>query len=395
MNDLAGLIKYEIQTQGPITFARFMEMALYHPELGYYSSPAADIGRSGDYYTAPSVSPLFGTMLARQFAEMWRKQGCPSPWALVEYGPGTGALARDVLNASRQRYPDFYEALTYYLVEISPGLRERQRRELCSQLQDATKFRWVDGAAKAVDSGAIAGCIFANELVDALPVHLVQRSASGLMELYVNYNSREFCLVEGPPSTAELENYFVMQHVELAVGQKAEVNLLAGKWLSEIADSLGKGYVMIIDYGATAAELYASHRFKGTLRCFHKHRLIENPFVNIGQQDITAHVNFTALAMWGARLGLQELGLVSQPQFLLNLGILDELQGHDNFTHDATWHKKTAAFKQLVLPGGMGDIFKVLLMYKGFPVPPELTGLKYKAGLAAPQIIALRGGEEK
>ncbi|MCG8401702.1 MAG: SAM-dependent methyltransferase [Firmicutes bacterium] len=373
MTKLAEILSAGIKQRGPATFNRFMEMALYHPQYGYYSSNRLKIGGRGDFYTAPTVSPLFGAMVARQLAEMWRLAGAPGYWTLVEYGPGTGKLAGDIMDAVLREHPALYRAVNYHLVEISPGLEEQQRRQLANH-QTAVKFHWSQNLSDISPDG-LDGCILANELVDAFPVHLVRQNRGALRELYVDTDGENsFHLVEGPLSTPELKEYFVMQNINLAEGQRAEVNLKAAAWLAGVAAHLRRGYVMVIDYGATADSLYGRHRFNGTLRCFHRHRLVDDPLVNVGGQDITAHVNFTALAMQGEKAGLQTLGLVSQPQFLLNLGIMDTLKEHNDFTYSPARQKKTMAIKQLVLPGGMGDIFKVLIWAGGMG-PPALTGL--------------------
>jgi SAM-dependent MidA family methyltransferase len=376
MSRLEEIIKKDIKSNGPVTFARFMEAALYHPRYGYYTSAENPIGRQGDFYTAPTASPLFGAMLARQFHEMWRLAGRPAHWVLVEYGPGTGVLARDVVDAAARDHPEFYEHLEYYLVEISAKLREKQRNELASSAAAATKCKWAGSLDEIRSSGQSIGCVFANELVDAFPVHLVKKNNHSLRELYVDIQDDGFYFLEGPLSRTELAGYFKMQHVELAPGQRAEVNLQARDWLAHVAAGLSKGFLLIIDYGLTAPEMYSPQRFNGTLRCFRRHRLVEDPLVNPGGQDITAHVNFTALAIWGRELDLTKLGLVTQPRFLLNLGILDTLKEHSDYTSSPEVLKKTGAIKQLVLPGGMGNIFKVLAFCKGFDHLPGLTGLK-------------------
>lgn len=379
MDSLSEIIKEDIYINGPMTFDRFMELALYHPQYGYYTSTRIKIGRSGDYYTAPTVNPLFGAMLAKQFYEMWLGDDRPATWVLVEYGPGTGVLARDVANAIYQNYPEFYEALHYYLIEISTSLRESQQKLLSHSTPIENKFKWVNSLSEVKDSGINGGCVFANELVDAFPVHLVQKNNNGLQELYVTFDKGNFLLVEGALSSIKLEEYFHIQKVELELGQKAEVNLQAQRWLAEVARHLKRGFLLNIDYGATSVEMYAPHRFNGTLRYFYKHQLKDNPFINIGYQDITAHVNFSVISIWGEQLGLQKIGLVTQPKFLLNLGILDTLKGQDEFTNSPEVLKKTMAIKQLILPGGMGDIFKVLVQCKGYAQLPELSGFKKMA----------------
>lgn len=371
---MAEIIAAEISRKGPITFARFMEQALYHPEHGYYSSPGVKIGRCGDFYTAPTVSPLFGAMAARQLEEMWRLAGRPESWTIVEFGPGTGKLAGDIMNALIHAHPEFYQAVTYYLVEISPGFKEQQQLELAGH-EGASRFSWL-GSLSEISPSGFEGCVLANELVDAFPVHLVQQSGNGLRELFVDLDRHNnFHFVESDLSTGELAEYFHIQNVKLEEGQRAEVNLRTSGWLVEVTRYLNRGFVLLIDYGATAKDLYGPHRFNGTLRCFHKHKLVENPLVNVGIQDITAHVNFKALAIQGQHAGLLPLGLVSQPQFLLNLGILDTVKEHNDYTYNPEILKKTMAIKQLVLPGGMGDIFKVLVFSLSMEPPPRLSGL--------------------
>jgi len=367
--DLARLIQQEIASSGPITFARFMDLVLYHPQWGYYTSPGTKIGRAGDFYTAPTVNPLFGAMLARQIDQMWVACGRPAQWLVIEYGPGTGILARDIVAALHRDHSDVYAALDYYLIEISHELIRVQQKTLAgSESIESHKFHWVDSLA-AINLGYIEnGCVLANELVDAFPVHLVQQSTDELQELYVGLSdigpNNAFTLLPDHLSTTELAEYFSVQNVHLEEGQRAEVNLLAREWLAEVSLHLKQGYLITIDYGATAEELYAPFRFDGTLRCFHKHQLVDNPLINLGGQDITAHVNFSALITWGEQLGLRKKDLVTQPQFLLNLGILDILHKQPDYTQSPDFFKITSAIKQLILPGGMGDIFKVLVQEK-------------------------------
>ncbi|KAF1085352.1 hypothetical protein SPSYN_01488 [Sporotomaculum syntrophicum] len=369
MSDLAKLIQQEIATSGPITFAWFMEQALYHPQWGYYTSPGTKIGRTGDFYTAPTVNPLFGTMLARWLYQMWDAADRPAQWVVAEYGPGTGILARDIVAALRRNHPDLYATLNYYLIEISDTLKELQQQTLTTGEPGADhKFHWVNRLAEISPGYITNGCILANELVDAFPVHLVRQSGGELQEMYVSLSNKEgdsvFTFVPGPLSTPELAEYFNSQNVQLEEGQRAEVNLQAREWLAEVTAHLQRGYLLTIDYGATSEELYAPFRHDGTLRCFHKHHLVDNPLTNLGGQDITAHVNFSTLITWGEQLELRKKELVSQPQFLINLGILDILKEQPDYTQDPEFAKITSAIKQLVLPGGMGGIFKVLVQEK-------------------------------
>ena len=382
MSELAAMIKEEISRQGPMTFARFMELALYHPVWGYYSTATA-IGPHGDFYTVSNTGELFGSMLARQFDEMWRHCGCPEHWWLVEYGPGSGALARDVLATIGANFQDLYQAVNYYLIEISPELRKKQQDTLLATPY-ADKCKWVDDIAKIAPTSGITGCIYGNELIDAFPVHLVTAGDAELNELYVDCNGTEFYFQNGPLSTANLADYFKRQGVQLGKGQRAEANLQARDWLAHTAANLARGFIVIIDYGFTALEMYAPQRFNGTLRCYYRHSLIDDPLINIGHQDITANVNFSVLADWAREAGLDLLGLVTQPDFLLNLGILDTFRGQADFHLTPEIQKKTAAIKQLLLPGGMSGIFKVLALVKGLSTTPKLAGFKARNILGSP-----------
>ena len=361
MNELEKIILREIKAKGPITFARFMEMALYYPELGYYTGPGVKIGAAGDFYTSPDVHPAFGQMLARQFAQMWAQLGEPDRWELVEYGAGTGRLAAQVLNFLREQHPAAARGLRYFIIEISPALIEVQRKEL-EKLP--CEIVWLKNAGEL--SGRVTGCLFANELIDSFPVHRVRQTDDGLKEIYVDGGNNFFREAEGPLSTPLLQAYFEAEGVVLEPGQTAEVNLAARDWLQEAAACLQKGYLLTIDYGAPAPELYAPFRSAGTLRCFFKHRLSADPFRHVGEQDITASVNFSALMRWGEQFGLTALELLSQAKFLLRLGILDLLPKTPEYSFDPEKLKTTLAIKKLIMPEGMGEVFKVLIQKRNW-----------------------------
>jgi len=243
---LAGIIKSTIEQEGPITFARFMDMALYYPELGYYVSAREKIGREGDYYTSSDVHTLFARMIARQAAEMWTSMDKPSKWQFVEYGAGKGKLAHEVLIELQQQYQSCFTALTYWIIDISPDFREKQQTILSGLNLPADKVRWADGPdqIQEIQGGKITGCIFSNELIDALPVHRVRQCDDGLKEIYVDYRNNEFVEVEGSVSEPLINDYFKMQQVSLKPGQAAEVNLAALKWLKTQAECLEKGFII-------------------------------------------------------------------------------------------------------------------------------------------------------
>ncbi|MCL6634777.1 MAG: SAM-dependent methyltransferase [Peptococcaceae bacterium] len=374
-NTLTERIVDRIKKEGPITFERFMEMALYYPGLGYYTSEREKIGPQGDFYTSPEVHPVFGKVLAGQFYEMWQHLGEPRQWQLVEYGAGRGLLARDVLCFLRERHPRSFEALSYYIIEAGPFFILRQKEMLGGAGIPPGKVKWVDGPARAHGGGGITGAFFSNELVDALPFHRVRLRPDGLKEIYVDYKNGEFVEVECPLSDPDLSRYFEEEGVALDEGQTAEVNLRARRWLGEISENLGRGFVLTIDYGGSAEELYAKSRFNGTMRCFRRHRLVNDPYDAIGAQDITASVNFSSLRRWGEAFGLKTAGLLTQAEFLVNGGLLGLAGGRDDYGYDEEAHRTADAVKKLILPGGMGNVFRVLVQYKGFAAVPPLTGL--------------------
>lgn len=370
---LENIIKDIIEQEGPITFARFMELALYYPDMGYYTGPGEKIGPGGDFYTSPDVHHLFGSMLAEQFHQMWIMLGKPSNWDLVEFGAGKGLLARDVLIHMRNNYSDAFQSCRYHIIEISPFLAARQKEELQSQTPPFNQVSWSSNIIGA-HLNEITGCIFSNELVDSFPVHRIKKTPKDYKEIYVNYYDGRFIEEEGQLSTADLRHYLDRLEVNLETGQTFEINLAARTWLREIAKHLAKGFLLTIDYGMETKDLLTADRFNGTLRCYHKHRLVDNSYHQPGQQDITAHVNFSDLQLWGEEAGLTNLGMTSQMNFLLNLGILEHIK-QTGYTFDEAAFRTTQAVKKLIMPEGMGRIFKVLIQSKGVSPKPELMGL--------------------
>lgn len=357
-NKLREIIKME----GPITFARFMELALYHPEYGYYNSKDTIIGKEGDFYTSVHVSPLFGEMICEQLAEIDSLLQA-TVLQIVEYGAGKGFLALDILQTMKSKYPHIFAHINYYIIEAGSGLKESQQK-LLKGLGD--KVRWAS-SLDDVDK-AIRGCIISNELVDAFPVHVVEYSEGGLKEIYVASTEEGIREIRGPLSHPSLAEYFSSMQIQLAEGQRGEVNLSAKDWLKGIGESLAQGFVITIDYGYEADLLYHPVRKEGTIMCYKKHKLSENPYINLGEQDITAHVNFTALKKWGEEIGLATTGFTNQMHFLFNLGVVEEIKNHPD---------KVFAAQQLLSPEGMGGTFKVLIQHKGVDCP-ELKGLREK-----------------
>ena len=367
---LVQKILKEIQKKGKITFARFMEMALYDPEEGYYTNALDPIGWWGDYYTSPEVHPLFGRLIAKQLIQMLHTVAERGPMAIIELGAGKGLLARDVLEGLKQQDPALFGRLRYIIVERSQSMVARQQATLAQKGFDKKVVRYV-GLDRLQTEGGAVGCVLSNELVDAFPVHRVVMTEEGLKEIYVGAGKDRIVEAVDEPSTDALCSYFDRLKIKLAPGQQAEVNLEALRWIKEVGKTLKKGYVITFDYGHSAADLYAPHRKKGSLLCYHRHTVNENPYIRIGEQDITAHVDFTGLGQAGQEEGLAVTGFTNQQNFLMGLGIAQEMEGLDPDS------PAFGAMKRLISHEGMGRTFKVLIQHKGLH-PPPLEGLRFR-----------------
>ncbi len=354
-----------INKRGKITFADFMGLALYHPEHGYYTSGKEKIGKKGDYYTSSDVHPVFGELIARQLEQMWRLMG--KGWFTgVEMGAGKGRFCYDIINFIKKKFPEFFEEVDYKIVEISQNLIERQSSTL-KGLED--KVSWESLSEDGFSFEPVIGSFLSNEFVDSLPVHQVVVENNCLKEIYVAIKDDKFCEVIDDLSDPALEDYFAKSKISLKEGQRVEVNLRALDWVKNISRYLKRGFVITIDYGYLAEDLYSEQRHRGTLMCYYEHITSENPYERVGSQDITSHVNFSSLMEAGNRCGLNTTGFTRQSKFLIALGILDEMnkvQGDIG---------KLLTIKNLFLPGGMGDAFKVLIQHKGID-NPELIGLR-------------------
>lgn len=363
--ELVALIRDEIARRGPMTFARYMELALYAPGLGYYMRDADRIGATGDYYTSSHLHPLFGEMIARQLDEMAACVG--GAFTVVEQGAGKGALAYDVLSALGGR-------LSYVIVERSPAMVARQRR-LLEPWAASGVVRWAD----ALPAAPIEGCILSNELVDAFPVHRVVRRDGHLAETYVDAAADGFVETIGPPSTPALEAYLARVGAALIEGQCADINLAALDWMRSVGRALGRGFALTVDYGYPADELFAPHRRRGTLLAYSRHRTNEAFYDRIGRQDLTAHVDFTALASAGREVGLEVTGWTDQTSFLLGLGAAEAAEAHLAEAADEAGRERVlAGVRGLLDPHGMGRIFNVLIQHKGLEAP-RLRGLSLRA----------------
>jgi SAM-dependent MidA family methyltransferase len=391
-NDLRCLIASRIaeSPQQRITFATFMDWALYEPELGYYTAQRQKIGAGGDFVTSPHLGADFGELLAEQFLDLWISLERPSAFQVVEMGAGQGLIAADVLGylcdctlqPPNPDYVAFWDALEYIIIEKASVLIAEQQHKLKPFAADhkITWKTWED-----IPNQSITGCFFSNELIDAFPVHRIEIQAGQVQEVFVAIAAPststtlvsdpiQFIEVVAEPSTPALQQYLKSLNLDLASypnGYRSEINLAALDWLTTVSQKLSHGYVLTIDYGYTAAQYYSLQRRQGTLQCYYQQAHHEDPYWAVGQQDITAHVNFTALEQQGKNLGLQHISCVQQGLFLMALGLGDRLTLNAasaiNFMEIL---RRREALHALINPLGLGG-FGVLLQGTAKTPSPE------------------------
>lgn len=373
---LASELRARISSGGPVTFRDFFEAALYHPERGYYTRAASTTGRAGDFSTSPDVSPAFGQRLAVQAAEVQRRLGGKG-WTLVELGPGRGLLTGDVLDGLARHAPEALDRLErVVLVEVSATLRERQRERLGSR-EAGAPLVWAESLGELED-GSVRGLVLANEVLDALPVHAVVRREDGLRELYVDVDPERtdgFRFVEGEPSRAELAKLVERHGLCPRPGHRAEVCLEMPRLLRELGRVLGAGAALFVDYGHEADKLADEGHAEGTLLAYHRHRVSGDVLAQPGEQDLTAHVNWTHFDEAAAAAGLEVAGRTFQDRFLLALGIVEDMAFDPE---DGSVSPEERAFRlsarSLVLPAsGGGRRFQVACLVRG--IATDLLGL--------------------
>ena len=364
---LAEIVKNKIHNEGLISFHDFMEIALYYPGLGYYSSLPDKIGKQGDFYTSPYLTNVFGHIIAKQLEEMWELTG-KTDFTIVEYGAGMGSLCLDILDQLKNNEA-FYKKLKYCIIEKSETMRSKEQSAI-NKTAINEKVYWNNSID---DIPSFTGCVIANEVVDNFSVHKVVMDESGLMEVFVDYDNGFIERLR--PAQDDLINYFKELKIELPVGFCTEVNLQAIEWIKNISAALHKGFVLTIDYGYPSSELYQSNRRLGTIVCYNKHAVNDLPYKNIGQQDITAHVNFSALDVWGTKNGLLNCGFTNQSQFLLSLGLTEHLRKiEENEKSNSEVRKNLLVVHNLLM--SMGKKIKVLIQQKGLE-HSLLSGLKF------------------
>ncbi|MFN0072281.1 MAG: class I SAM-dependent methyltransferase [Chloroflexota bacterium] len=347
---------------GRITFARYMELALYDRLWGYYSRRAR-LGADGDFYTSPELHPMFAGAIAARAETLWRTLGSPHAFDLIEVGGGSGRLARDLLMYVREVYPEFFGALRFRIDERSAGLREQQLQRL-NQAELSDRVHWTSGAAADWPVGSVHGLIVANELLDAFPVHLVTGREGVLQELFVIGQGGRLVMEAGSPSTPRLTRYIDRLGVTVPNGAQWEVNLAAPVWLRRVSRAVRRGGLLLMDYGYEAAELYNGSRPQGTLLCYARHALGSNPLERPGTQDITAHVDFTTI-----RQVLKAAGLWSVEYRTQRAALVHERPAWRDWTQDAplAWSERVGrirSLESLVEPAGLGAL-RWLLSLRG------------------------------
>ncbi len=320
---------------GWISFARYMELVLYEPGLGYYAAGAPKLGAEGDFVTAPELGSLFGRTLARQLLEL----GDP----VLEFGAGSGALAATLLAQ---------HAFDYRIMEISPQFHARQRARLGARAQ------WLDRLPER-----IRGTVIANEVIDAMPVHALAWRGEGIRERGVTLAHDRLTWSERPATDQLLEE---AQKLEVSAPYESEIGLVGRAWMHELAARLDEGVIFIIDYGFPRREYYHPQRATGTLMCHHRHRAHADVFARPGHEDLTAHVDFTALASAAVDAGLEVLGYTTQAQFLVNCGITEVL-GEANVENALHYAPLAGEAQKLLSPAEMGELFKVLAVGRATP----------------------------
>jgi SAM-dependent MidA family methyltransferase len=405
VGELTRIVADVIRDRGPIPFADFMRLALYHPTYGYYAGGGAGrepVGWEGDYFTSGDLHPAWGESIARQLHQMWELLGRPARFGVVEAGAGRGLLARDVWGWALSEAPDWAAVLHYTLADRAPvgsPLRAAREVRLAAELArlgaPSERISWAADIDEALPAAGIVGCVVSNELVDAIPVHIVARRGEALDEIYVDVDANTGRFVEraGLPSSPEVARYLDEYRVpwrEFADGWRAEVCLEARAWMRRVAAGIRRGFVLTIDYGESARRLYTRHRRRGTLAVYSQHQFGERPLAHPGTQDLTAHVNFSALIQTGREHGLRLAGLTTQADFLTALGLRDQMaalttprfslnRGGVAADSQIDYLRRVSqrnALGVLLEPSGLGG-FKVLLQQRGVPgASRRLLGLR-------------------
>ncbi|SEB41541.1 SAM-dependent methyltransferase [Paenibacillus sp. GP183] len=348
-----------------ISFRDYMDLVLYHETLGYYRNEKIKIGREGDFYTSSSVGSVMGELIASYILkESLVESPSMRKIQIVEWGGGNGRLALHILDELQKQDPAIYDNLTYIMIESSSYHSRLQRENLQSHRMKIVHMKESEWLASDPHQGVF---VLANELLDAFPVHRIRRSGSSWQESHVAWNDNTSSFEEQwlpLQMDSPLSAYLEQADLTFKEGQVAEINLHASQWIRTVANAMHDGRMIIIDYGTEASELYAAHRMRGTLMCYRKHQAYDNPFIHSGEQDITAHVDFTACIEAASTAGFTRSKLQTQRDFMVEQGILEKLQNHLDLDPFSEAAKKNRAIRQLLLSDQMSELFKVLILTK-------------------------------
>ncbi|RFU65692.1 class I SAM-dependent methyltransferase [Peribacillus glennii] len=353
---------------GKISYSDFIDLALYMPVTGYYMRNREKIGKQGDYYTTSNLADAFGRTVARWLIHAVNE--CSLPPVFCEIGGGTGRLAHSILSYIRQNEPAMYGKLQYFIIDVSPYQRKKQKEAL-------SDFQQVFILESIENLPVIEGIMFSNELFDAMPVHVIEKKQGLLYEAFICMKEGKLAEILEPVVNPDILSFLEVQKISLSEGQRLEVPLAMVSYLKSIAGHLQKGFLVTIDYGYTNEEWKEPLHKKGSLRGYQNHQMVENVLVNPGDVDLTSHIHFDALAWFGSEFGLSNEQLLGQQEFLLKAGILKELLDHQDANPFSETAKRNRAIRNLVLPGGISSYFRVLLQSKGitesFALFPVLT----------------------
>ena len=364
--------------QGPMSFETYMDLSLYHPEGGFYTRPAMTVGIGGDFHTSVSLDPAFGLCLARHLEQVWRVSGCPETLRWLEMGPGTGELASQILHGLRE-IGGGWRSLECVLIERSASLRSVQERRLLPLAGQGVTVRWADSLAEVAPHGTFQGHVISNEFFDALPVRRVIGTEDGFAEIgVVRYGAGRYRQIGMVPTSPALAEALSAAGVVLRPGQQTEIGLMAQQTMCELASWFGRGTVLTIDYGDDAIRVHAPHRMKGSMRGYHRQLRIDDPMWLPGEQDLTADVDFSALARAGESRGLRALGWVDQGHFLLGLGIeAIEARRLESVEGVLARQEAAAPVRRLYRHEALGGGFKVLVQAKGLDLQAaDLSGME-------------------
>ena len=365
---LQTIITDKIKSTGPLSFVDYMDLALYYPGHGYYNSGCFRTGKKADYFTGPTLTWLYGHMIAKQIEDMWSSMN-ENKFTIVEYGAGSAVMAMDILFYLKRNLT-LYDQLEYFIIEKNESANATHNGRLHEKVKYIRSIKEI---------APVTGCILSNELLDNFPVHRVVMQDQ-LMEIFVGLNEAGKLEEIFKPAGENLHNYLGYQHIKLPGGAYGEINLAAAEWIKEIAKNLKKGYILTIDYGGTGTELYNKFGKAGTLHCYNSHIINRNFYDDIGLQDITAYVNFSALHFYGLQHGLHLCGYTNQSRFLHSLGFADYVKEMetDGKLQDLTPKEKVFLINALFY--SMGQQFRVLIQQKALPVNHRLKGLRFSSG---------------